>query len=226
MKRLKTIVIAFSFLSLNAFASSPTVSENDKGELVIQGQVYPDVLNNNTYLMDFMGQLALIYDNRNSRAYFTFNEKGRIRCIYNSTRSIFNGFLNRNAICDLNLEIQFAIDNYSNIISKINNKGSGFALKRYSEGGLVADQDLSVTLFQDNKSYSIKIKYNDLNDYIAAKPNVVVKDGDKVSLTSADYFILYKKSNDGYKIDQILFKSDESKHQGEKEEYKKFQVSY
>ena len=215
MKNITIIILLF--LSINTFASQETYLENNNGELVILGKIYSDILNSSTYLSEFMGEIALEYENTNSRhTYFTFDSKNkdRIDCIYNESRNSFNGFSNRNAVCGLNITIESAIDNHSNIINEVSNNESSFSLHRNSNGEMLKKQDLSLNIYKD-KGYIIDIKYNSLDEYINAKPSIIIKNKNKKLLTSTNYFVVYQKLNDTYKINHILYDNNG---------YKKFKI--
>lgn len=218
MKTTKIITFIICSLTLKALACSDIYSKNSDGELIISNQTYPNILKNdsnlNTSLTQFMGVNALEYSNTNGRnAYFTFSNESPelIDCIYNNSREVNNGFLNRNAICGLNIGINTAIDNYSNIINNISNKEVNFKLNRNIDNEITDKLDIKLNIYK-NSDTSITINYNTLNDYIDASPYITISNSGTTILKSSNYFVEYMKIKEDYKIKNITYYNEDGKY--------------
>ncbi|MUJ39061.1 hypothetical protein [Aliivibrio fischeri] len=214
MKITKIIFLIIFSIALKAFAFDKTHYKNNDGELVILGEIYPNVLKKNSSLnislTQFMDKYALEYTNINGRnVYFTFNKKDPeiIDCIYNNSREINNGFLNRNAICGLNLEINTAINNYSNIINEVSKKEINFNLNRDINNELIDTNNITLNVYKNN-NITININYSTLDNYIDAIPYITIKKGNNKVLESKNYFIEYIKTDRDYVINNVIYNNN------------------
>ncbi len=202
------IIITFLLLSIFPFATSASNEYSIDGDsLVVNGKVYDNVLNqgaNSSFsLTKAFGSEALFYSSTNGfERYFVFDkyQHDKITCIYNSSRIISNGVVNRNAVCGLEIPITNAIDESSAIIDSVSQIEYNYELERDSDGSVIPFDELKILKYK-NKNFELYIKYDGIYDYIDGSSSVLIKNlKSNISREFNDFYFVYYKLEDGYNL--------------------------
>ncbi len=212
---MKILSIAFLFISFSIFAQDYEV--NQDGNLVINNKVYPEILekgaNIDISLTSFVHRPALSYFNVNGfQMYFVFdeNDKSKIDCIFNQSRYSYNGLINRNSICGLNISIESIMKEYSKIIDSISYVEDKFKPKRNSEGAMEVFDTLNIEKFK-SKNSEVYLSYDDFYSYIdgMAKVKIIDLNDNKVIVSNDFYFMYIKETEEKYILKEVLLMDSE-----------------
>lgn len=207
---MKKLLIIFLFISFSISARDYNV--NQEGDLVINNVVYQDILekgsNIDISLTSFNHRPSLSYFNVNGfQLYFVFdkNNKSKIDCVFNQSRNSYNGLINRNSVCGLNISIKNIKKDYSKIIDSISYVEDNFKAKRNNEGAMEVFDTLSIEKFK-SKNSEVYLIYDDFLSYIdgMAKVKIVDLNDDKVIISDNFYFMYIKEIGEKYILKEVL----------------------
>ncbi|MEZ8618571.1 hypothetical protein AB6D33_22255 [Vibrio splendidus] len=202
----KVFLFALS-MAIYGCAHASILYKEDDGDLLILGKPYDEILkkgySRSVDLIKFNGQPALELNNVNGvNAIFTFDERqvDKINCIYNKSRNPMNGILNRNAVCDLSIDIIYALDNYSNIIDKVSDKENSFIFSEDKLSAFDNGDGLEIEKYKSSENYANVIYYS-LDDFMNSSP-IVEFDIKGYHGKYKDFYFVY---NMNYKLNHILY---------------------
>ncbi|WP_052707873.1 hypothetical protein [Vibrio neptunius] len=193
---LKDSIVERPLSSKIAVSHSKPVYRSVENQLWINDTLYTGILDvshiSSVNLFDFQGKPALDVTNSNGRnANLTFHPMypDKINCIYNNSKNKFNGLLNRNAICGLKLDMRYALDSYSYLISEVSREEEDYTLPRTADGQVKQPLSITIVKYRDGDNY-VSINYSSLGNLMAAKPTLKATINGR-SVESQNYYILY-----------------------------------